>query len=154
MARLGVVGLLSLLFAPGVASGQGFGHVSDKARPVAIAKASYSTRTLVCDVADLDDPILAQEHISPNRATDHNPYIVGNRMFQSNYVSGLRVLDITHPEQPVEVGYSDTVPVGENEPGFGGSWSNYPYFKSGNVVVTSMEEGLFVLRPRPRTVIP
>jgi choice-of-anchor B domain-containing protein len=160
--------------------------VSDKANPVAIAKASYpnvgyshqgwitedhryfymndeldeiagtvaGTRTLVWDVTDLDDPILAREHISTNRASDHNLYVRGNLMFQSNYMSGLRVLDVSNPTEPVEVGFFDTVPIGEDEPQMGGSWSNYPYFASGVVVVTSRGEGLFVLRPRPRTVIP
>jgi hypothetical protein len=33
-----------------------------------------------------------------------------------------------------------------------GSWSNYPYFESGIVVVTSGNEGLFLVRYRPRTV--
>ena len=33
-------------------------------------------------------------------------------------------------------------------PGFGGSWSNYPYFKSGTIIVTSGSEGLFVLTKR------
>ena len=29
---------------------------------------------------------------------------------------------------------------------FLGSWSNYPYFDSGILIVSSMREGLFVLR--------
>ncbi|MCL7984421.1 MAG: choice-of-anchor B family protein [marine benthic group bacterium] len=106
------------------------------------------TRTLVWDVTDLDDPILVREHFGTNAASDHNLYVRGDRMYQSNYVSGLRVLDISDPENPVEVGYFDTVPFGENVPGFDGSWSNYPYFESGVIVVTSMREGLFVLKRR------
>ena len=106
------------------------------------------TRTLVWDVTDLDDPILVREHIGTSASSDHNLYVNGDRMYQSNYVSGLRVLDISDPENPVEVGYFDTVSGGENEPGFDGSWSNYPYFESGVIVVTSMKEGLFVLKRR------
>jgi hypothetical protein len=30
----------------------------------------------------------------------------------------------------------------------GGSWSNYPFFESGIVIVTSGREGLFVLKKR------
>jgi hypothetical protein len=73
-------------------------------------------------------------------------------MYQSNYQAGLRIVDITNRAQPVEVGYFDTVPYGTNTPGFGGSWSNYPYFKSGIVIVTSGAEGLFVVKKRDRTV--
>ena len=33
-------------------------------------------------------------------------------------------------------------------PGFNGAWSNYPFFASGTVVIVSgIEQGLFVLRP-------
>ena len=113
-----------------------------------------STRTLIWDVRDLDDPILAAEHFSENRASDHNLYIRGNIMYQSNYVAGLRVLDISDRENPVEIGFFDTVPWGEDEPGFAGSWSNYPYFESGIVVVTSGREGVFVVRRVPRALIP
>ena len=69
-------------------------------------------------------------------------------MYQSNYDSGLRILDISDPSDPVEVGYFDTVPYGENGQVGGGSWSNYPYFKSGNIIVTSGREGLFVLKKK------
>lgn len=106
------------------------------------------TRTLIWDVADLDDPILVGEHIAAVKSTDHNLYIRGNLMYQSNYDSGLRILDISDPSDPVEVGYFDTVPYGENGQVGGGSWSNYPYFKSGNIIVTSGREGLFVLKKK------
>ena len=67
-------------------------------------------------------------------------------MYQSNCISGLRVLDITDVENPQEVGYFDTVPLGEDVPSFGGSWSNYPFFKSGIIAVTSNAEGVFLLK--------
>ena len=106
------------------------------------------TRTLIWDVTDLDDPQLLVERRSDNQSSDHNLYIKDDLMYQSNYLSGLRIFDITDVTNPVEVGFFDTVPVGEDRPGFGGSWSNYPYFKSGSIVVTSMGEGLFVLKKR------
>jgi choice-of-anchor B domain-containing protein len=112
------------------------------------------TRTLVFDVRDLDDPVVAKEFFGTTPATDHNLYVRGNYVYQSNYVAGLRVLDIKDPVNPVEVGYFDTVPYGENQPGFAGSWSNFPYFKSGVVAVTSMREGLFMIRYRPQTLVP
>jgi len=105
------------------------------------------TRTMVWDMADLDDPIMVKEFYGPTASSDHNLYVIGDRVFQSNYMTGFRVLDISDPENPVEVGWLDTVPYGEDEPGFGGSWSNYPFFESGNVLVTSGQEGLFVVRP-------
>ena len=107
-----------------------------------------NTRTLIWDVADLDDPQLAREFLSENTSSDHNLYIRGNLMYQSNYGSGLRIFDISDLTNPVEVGFFDTVTAVPDAPGFIGSWSNYPYFESGTIVVTSINEGLFVLKKR------
>lgn len=113
------------------------------------------TRTLVVDVSDLDDPVLAAEYIAKTKSTDHNLYVNGNLMYESNYVSGLRILDISDPLHPVEVGYFDTTPFPFDEAGTDyGSWSNYPYFKSGTIVVTSQAEGLFMLKKSDRTLVP
>ena len=160
--------------------------VTDKARPVAISRATYpnvgyahqgwitddhryiyqddeldemeglvdGTRTLIWDVSDLDNPVLAGQYIAKNKAIDHNLFLVGNTMYQSNYTSGLRVLDITDRLKPREIGFFDTHPVGADEPEFAGTWGNYPFFKSGVVAVTSMTEGLFILKARPTAPVP
>jgi choice-of-anchor B domain-containing protein len=114
------------------------------------------TRTLIFDVQELDDPILVGTYQTDNPATDHNLYIVGDVMYQSNYRSGLRVVDISDRENPQPLGYFDTVPWG-SDAGLGdiisgsiGTWSNYPFFDSGVVVVSSGREGVFVLKVRGR----
>ena len=111
-----------------------------------------NTRTLIWDVTDLDEPQLLKEHFSENTSSDHNLYIRGNLMYQSNYNSGLRVFDITDVENPREVAFFDTVP-GEDSPSMDGSWSNYPFFESGIVVVTSGRQGVFLVRKRDRTPV-
>jgi choice-of-anchor B domain-containing protein len=118
-----------------------------------IAGTAPRTRTLVWDIQDLDDPILVAEHLGTTAASDHNLYVSGNLMYQSNYVSGLRILDVSDPENPVEIGYFDTVPQGTDDPGFAGSWSNYPFFESGTILVTSMREGLFLLKRKERRAV-
>ncbi len=110
-----------------------------------------TTRTLVWDVSDLEDPVLVNEFMGSMPASAHNLYIKGDLMYQANYLYGLHILDISDPENPREVGTFDTAPYAEG-PGFGGAWSNYPYFESGTIIVTSMQEGLFVLRKRVRPV--
>lgn len=104
------------------------------------------TRTLIWDVSDLDDPVLAGEFTHDNKASDHNLYVRGNTMYQSNYQAGVRMLDISNPLEPRYIGHFDTVPFGEDEPGFGGSWSNYPYFDSGVIAISSRGEGLFLVK--------
>jgi choice-of-anchor B domain-containing protein len=111
------------------------------------------TRTLIWDLASLDDPILAGEYIGPVMATDHNLYIVGDRMYQSNYGSGLRVIDISDRLNPYEMAFFDSAPYNDDGPGASatesGAWSNYPFFPSGLVIFTSVREGLFIMRVTP-----
>jgi choice-of-anchor B domain-containing protein len=102
------------------------------------------TRTIIWDVSDLDDPQFVDEYFVENPASDHNLYILGNTMYQSNYVSGLQVIDITNPEEPQRVGFFDTHPFVEDAAGFSGTWSNFPYFDD-IVLMTSSNEGLFIL---------
>ncbi len=107
-----------------------------------------ATRTLIWDVSDLGDPQLVGTFMGTSSSSDHNLYVVGNLMYQSNYQSGLRIIDIADPLAPREVASFDTVPYGTNTPGFGGSWSNFPFFRSGVILVTSGNEGLFILKKR------
>ncbi|HIF06131.1 MAG TPA: choice-of-anchor B family protein [Gemmatimonadetes bacterium] len=111
-----------------------------------------TTRTLVWDVAELDDPVLVAEHFGSTTATDHNLYIKGDRMYQANYQAGLRVLDISDPENPEEIGFFDTTPYDGNPPTMSGAWTAYPFFESGTIVVSSTQEGLFLLRSVRRPV--
>lgn len=110
------------------------------------------TRTIVWDLARLDDPVVAYEYIGPVRASDHNLFVKGDRVYESNYGSGLRVLDISNRTRPREIGFIDTAPY-SHDPGHSatqsGAWSNYPFFPSGIVVFTSVREGLFIVRVVP-----
>ncbi|MXW17382.1 MAG: choice-of-anchor B family protein [Gemmatimonadetes bacterium] len=119
-----------------------------------VSGAVEATRTLIWDLADLDDPILVKEYYSPTKVTDHNLYVRGDRLYMSNNRAGLRVLDISDPENPVELGFFDTTPWSDDESGFDGTWSVYPYFESGTVLLSSRREGLFLVKPRARRLIP
>ena len=105
------------------------------------------TRTLIWDLADLENPKLAKEHLGVEPASDHNLYILGDYMYQANYKSGLRILNIKDRTNPKEVAFFDTAPYSDNSAGFQGAWSVYPFFKSGVIIVNSIEQGLFLVRP-------
>lgn len=109
----------------------------------------FNTRTLIFDVQDLTNPVLIGEHFADVAAIDHNQYVVGNLLFQANYRAGLRMLQLTDVAagELTEIGFFDVDPT-SNAAQFSGSWSTYPYFESGNVVLTSIEGGMFVVRPR------
>ena len=111
------------------------------------------TRTYIFDVADLEEPVLVGFYDGVATSIDHNLYIRWNQVYQSNYRSGLRILDagLVGEGTLSEVGFFDVQPDDDN-PTFSGSWSNYCYFGSGTVVVTDMYTGLFIVRPRIATV--
>ena len=120
--------------------------LNDELDEINFPSAIKATRTLIWDVQDLDDPILLKQHYGEASSTDHNLYVVGDYVFQANYSSGLRILDISDINNPREVAFFDTVPE-TDELGFSGAWSVYPFFESGTVVVSSTGQGLFVLTP-------
>jgi len=109
-----------------------------------------NTRTHIWDVRDLDNPLYIGFYEAPVSSVDHNLYIQGNFAYLTNYRSGLRILDISDIANAnlVEVAYFDTYPAND-APQFNATWSNYPYFASGNIIVSDIEQGLFVLKYNP-----
>ena len=104
------------------------------------------TRTHVFDVTDLDAPEYLYAHDLGTFATDHNLYVLGERVFEANYTSGLRVLrfgDLASGDM-TEIAFFDTFPDSDG-PFMEGAWSVYPYLPSGTILVSDMANGLFVL---------
>jgi choice-of-anchor B domain-containing protein len=108
----------------------------------------HPTWTYIWNVSDLDAPFLMGHHTGPTAATDHNQYIHNGYSYQANYRAGLRVVDIANiaTGNLSEVAYFDIYPS-SNTSGFNGAWNNYPFFASGNVIVSGMDSGLFVVHP-------
>ncbi len=119
-------------------------------------------RTLILDLEDLDEPGDVTIYDSGITSIDHNLYVRGRYVFESNYEAGLRILEFDPATTAglTEVAYFDTHPerTAIEEPclppnasqqcdGFNGQWSNYPYFNSGIVIASDAQRGLFVLRP-------
>jgi choice-of-anchor B domain-containing protein len=108
----------------------------------------HNTRTYVWDVSDLDSPSHLGTYSSALPNIDHNLYIKGNFVYEANYRAGLRIMDMSNVSTGslTEVAYFDVYPS-SNSANFNGSWSNYPFFDSGVVIVSGIEQGLFVLQP-------
>jgi len=111
----------------------------------------HNTRTYLWDVSNLEAPRQFATYDAPTTATDHNQFIHQGRLYQANYRAGLRILDVAEigAGRLEEVGYFDVVP-GADGSGFSGAWSVYPFLPSGNVIVSGIEQGLFVVRPTGR----
>ncbi|QIE59613.1 choice-of-anchor B family protein [Rasiella rasia] len=107
----------------------------------------YNTRTIVFDLRDLDNPSIHFEYESNFPAIDHNGYVNGDKFYLSNYRAGLRVFDISDiaNQNIVEEGFFDSFP-NNNNVGFSGAWSVYPYFASGNIVISDINRGFFLVK--------
>jgi hypothetical protein len=103
----------------------------------------HNTRTYLWNLNNLDVPLLIGNYTATTPAIDHNLYVKGNYVYQSNYRAGLRILDISGIGGGTleEKGFFDIYPAND-DPNFNGSWSNYPYFDSGIVIVSGIEQGL------------
>lgn len=97
----------------------------------------FNTRTIIFDFEDLDNPTLSFEYEGANASTDHNGYVVGNLFYLASYRAGMRVIDIEdiNNQNATEVGYFDTFPDNDNV-GTSGLWNVYPFFESGNIVLS------------------
>ena len=104
----------------------------------------FNTRTIVANVADLDNPFYFFQYFGNIASIDHNGYVKGDRYYLANYSGGMRVIDISNiaNQQMTEIGYFDTFPANDNV-NFNGTWNVYPYFASGNIVISG--EGGFTL---------
>lgn len=109
---------------------------------------SNNTRTYVVDMRELDAPRLVDIYTSALPAIDHNLYISGTYAYEANYTTGLRVLDIQDIDRGKlhEAAFFDTVP--ENDLAvFNGAWTAYPYFRDGKVVISTLDRGVFIVKP-------
>ena len=106
-----------------------------------------NTRTIIFDFADLDNPAYHFEYEGNTAAIDHNGYVKGNYYYQANYTNGVRIIDISNIDNKsfTEVGFFDTYPKNNNT-AFNGAWNVYPYFPSGNIIISDINNGFFVIR--------
>ncbi|MBL7956664.1 MAG: choice-of-anchor B family protein [Flavobacteriales bacterium] len=78
-------------------------------------------------------------------AIPHNTYWLNDYVVTSYYTFGVSIYDAGDPNNLVEVGHYDTSPFSGD--GFHGAWGVYPFFASGNLIISDIEQGLFVLAP-------
>ncbi len=119
------------------------------------AAANGRTTTYIFNIASLEKPVNTGLYQSPAKAIDHNQYVVNGLSYQSNYGSGLRIVDTTSVRRDPtgksmrQAGFFDCHPEDDAQGGaveFVGSWSVYPYFRSGFLLLNSIERGVYSLK--------
>ncbi|KAI6360556.1 hypothetical protein MCOR25_006719 [Pyricularia grisea] len=113
--------------------------------------------TYIWDIKDLENPKQTGVYKATVRGIDHNQYVVDGYSYQSSYINGFRVYDVSSiPSDPTgagvcETAFFDIYPEDDSAPGggvlqFSGSWASYAYFKSGYIFINSIERGAFVVK--------
>ncbi|HIE70577.1 MAG TPA: choice-of-anchor B family protein, partial [Planctomycetes bacterium] len=97
------------------------------------------------DITNKSNPIGLGQFTPNSSAIPHNAFIVGDKVHVSWYTEGYRCIDISDPNNPVEVASYDTWPGSSG--GFNGCWGCYPFLPSGNILVSDRSTGLYIVRP-------
>ena len=133
-----------------VSFGQGYNHsgwLSDDGLTYYFADETWSTDVKVVDVSNLDDISIITTLEPPTdniHSIAHNQLFYKNYLFVSYYFDGLQVYDVSDPDNPVRVREYDTSEI-EHIQNYKGAWGVYPFLPSGNILISDMQEGLFVV---------
>ncbi len=85
----------------------------------------------------------------------HNTYVLNNQaatghntdfLLTSYYTDGVTIVDASRPDNLVQVGNYDTSPTHSGGT-FNGAWGVYGFLPSGNLLISDIENGMFVLTP-------
>ncbi len=105
--------------------------------------------TTAYDISDLDNIQELDQYRPPatlgSGVIPHNTHVIGDFLVTSHYADGCIIVDASNPSNLVEVGNYDTSPLTGS--GFIGAWGAYPFLPSGLILISDIEEGLFVLDP-------
>lgn len=101
------------------------------------------------DITDFDD-IQELDRYNPigsigSGVIPHNVHVWNDYLLISYYTDGGRIVDASRPENLIEVGNYDTWLGGDG--GFSGAWGLYPFLPSQTVLVSDINNGLYVLQP-------
>ena len=96
------------------------------------------------NVEDFNNIQLMDEYLAPSGLA-HNAHCVGDTAYVSHYESGVVVLDLSDPNNIVELSQFDTYPAAES-PNFNGCWGTYPHGPSEWYFASNMEGQLYVLK--------
>ncbi len=136
--------------------GEGYNHsgwMNDAGTLYVMADETHGSPLKFVDATDLSDLQVISTvttGLDPMSIV-HNPFFTGDRVHVAYYQDGYWLWDATDPLQPVLIGFYDTsVAPHEN---YHGAWGVYPYLPSGNILVSDMQTGLWILEVEDNTSI-
>jgi len=82
-----------------------------------------------------------------NTSIVHNTHIRNDYFAVTSwYRDGFNITDVSRPNNMIVTGYYDSYGVASGN-GFDGAWGVYPFLPSGTIVVSNIDEGLYVFSP-------
>lgn len=91
-----------------------------------------------------DSATLLSEYLAPNKLA-HNVHVEGDSLYISHYASGVTIVDVSDPRNPVEVRQFDTYLINDTSD-FYGCWGVYPHSPTGNIYASNFEGTVQKLR--------
>ncbi|HTL81857.1 MAG TPA: choice-of-anchor B family protein [Bacteroidia bacterium] len=110
---------------------------------------SYLTAYDISDLNNIQAVDKIQSEYPQSGSIVHNTHVLNNWAITSWYRDGFVITDITRPHNLVNVGWYDMyTPSSQGSGnGFNGTWGVYPFFPSGTIVCSNIEDGLYVYSP-------
>ncbi len=123
------------------------GWLTDDGNYYYMADEEYESDIKVLDLRDLPDIYIPNTFNADSEdiSITHNQIIHNDKLYVSYYVNGLQVYDISDPENPQREMYYDTSTELPQLGTYRGNWGVYPFLPSGNILLSDMQNGLFVV---------
>ncbi len=108
----------------------------------------FNTRTFLFDITNLTAPVQFASYDGPTRGRDLHLEVRGRYAYLANASAGVRILDLRQiaKGRPREAGSFDVEPQVSGASWFGAY--SLDVLPSGTVIVASVRQGLYVLKPR------
>ena len=111
-----------------------------------MADENHGAAMKVIDVSnpcDIEEVNTFDANVSAPTSIPHNQIAACNYLYVAYYYDGLRVYDISDPVNPEQVLYYDTSSEPDDD-SYKGAWGIYPLLPSGNILISDMQNGLYV----------
>lgn len=124
------------------------GYATEDGSHYYMADENHAADMKVIDVTNPMSPQVVGTFNADNSSAfsiPHNQLVHGHYLYVSYYYDGLQVYDISDPATPIRVMEYKTSNIA-NRNSYEGAWGVYPFLPSGNLLVSDMQEGLFVIK--------
>ena len=134
---------------------QGFnlsGWLDEVGRYYFMADETWGTDLKVIDVCEEENLEVSKTFDTGSNISTSIPLnliVKCNLLYVSYYHEGLQVFDVSDPLNPERIAFYDTFD-GPDEATYQGAWGVYPLFESGTILISDMNNGLFVFEALPR----